>query len=128
MEKQSELGSREVLQSSVDPPVHQHDKDGGAGSRQGGIKGLPDVDRKKQESNVGKQLGGKDVTLVEANELRDNRIVSEEGGLPKNNREFGVGEDMGEEGFPLGNRKVEKWKGISAIGIDRMEGIVNEER
>lgn len=73
IEKWTKFSPRELLHSSVEPPVHQHDKDGATGCGQDSVRGLADLSRYQRESEAGKHLSDKSVVAKEGNELGEGR-------------------------------------------------------
>ena len=70
----------------VESPVHQQDKLGGAGTRQGRVKGLTDINGNEKNDELGKHLPDESIVSEERDELGEDRVSSESGGVSNGHR------------------------------------------
>ena len=110
-ENHSKVVLREYSQKSVESPVHQQDKNGGASSRQGGVKGFSNLYWKMRDCEAGEELSDGNIVSKQGNGLGEGGIIPVQGQGNDLFIEHWISEYIGQENFPLGNREVEDMDG-----------------
>ena len=107
MENQGEVVLRENSQKSVKSPVHQLDKDSGAGGSEGGVEGFGNLHWKVWDCQSSEELSKEYVVSKDDNGLGEGGVIMVEGGGDNPFIEDGVSEDVDQEYLSLGNGEAE---------------------
>ena len=103
--------SRECPQKSVESPVHQQDKYGGAGCGQGGVKGLCNLYWWMWDCEVREELSNENIISKEDEGLGEGGVIMVECGIDDPLVENRICEHIDEEDFPLGSGEMEEVEG-----------------
>ena len=110
-ENRGEVVSRKCPQKSVESPVHQQDKYAGAGSCEGGVKGLGDLYGKTWDCKLSKKFLYEGVVSKEDDGLLKGGVIAIAGGGDDELVEDRIGQDVDQEYLSLGDRETEEVDG-----------------
>ena len=94
MEYWGEVVSRENCQKSVESPVHQQDKDGGAGGSEGRVEGFSNLYWKTRECELSEELAEKDIVSKVDDGLSKGGVIMVEGRGDDPFVENGISQDI----------------------------------
>ena len=95
----------------VESPVHQQDKYAGTSGCEGGVKGLGNLYGKTWDCKLSEKLSYEGVVLEEDDGLLEGGVIAIAGGGDDELVEDGIGQDVDQEYFSLGDWKTEEVDG-----------------